>query len=142
MVSRYNATVRVAPLLLVVPLGLAVLAAGVLPPQHVHHRAAAAVTVIHAHFESLHQGDEPSRPGDLHERSVSDSDHDSDGTTVGLGQTVGPSQTLRSDYAPSLLPDSGPLLGLSARYSAVSAACLELALPPPLRNSIPRAPPV
>jgi hypothetical protein len=134
--------VRVAPLLLVVSLGLAVLAAGVLPPEHVHHRADATAPVVHAHFESIHQGDELSRPGDPQERSVSDTDHDSDGTAVGLGQAVGPGQSVRSDYAPSLLPDPVPFVGLNVRNTTLSPACLELALPPPLRHSTPRAPPV
>jgi hypothetical protein len=138
----YTATVRVARLLLIVPLGLAVLAAGALPPQHVHHRADATPAVIHAHFQSIHQGDEPSRRGDLHERSVSDTDEDPDGTTVAVGQTVGPRQTVRSDYAPSLLPEPAPVPGLIKRYATVRPACLELAFPPPLRQSTPRAPPV
>jgi hypothetical protein len=133
--------VRVAPLLLVVPLCVAVLAAGVLPPEHVHHRENAAAAVIHAHFESNHLDDQSDHVPDPHERSVSGSDHDSRETTLGVGQALVPSQTIRSDYAPSLLPGPVPFPGLSARYSTLGTACLELALPPPLRDSIPRAPP-
>jgi hypothetical protein len=120
---------------------MAVLAAGVLPPEHVHHRENTTAAVIHVHFESNHDDDESDHVPDLHERSVSDTDHDSRETTVGVGQALVPSQTVRSDYAPALLPGPVPFLGLSARYSTLSAACLELALPPPLRDSIPRAPP-
>jgi hypothetical protein len=133
--------VRVASLLLVVPLCISVIAAGVLPPEHVHHRENAAAAVIHAHFESNHHDDESDHIPDLHERSVSGTDHDSRETTVGVEQALVSSQTVRSDYAPSLLPGPVPFLGLSARFSTLSAPCLELALPPPLRDSIPRAPP-
>jgi hypothetical protein len=122
-------------------LGLAVLAAGALPPTHLHHLSNAIAPFVHAHFEANHQDDGPSRFGDPHHQSVSGTDHDPDQTTVGLGQAVGASQAMRSDYAPLLVPGAVPSPGLGAPRCTLSQACLERALSPPLRQSSPRAPP-
>jgi hypothetical protein len=140
-VSCYNGVVRVAPLLLIVPLGVAVLAAGVLPPEHVHRHANASAPIIHAHFESNRQGDEFTRQGDPHQRSVSDTSPDPHETTVGLGQAVGPSQTVRSDYAPSLAPEPVTSLGLGACLSTPDYREPWGTPSPPLGQIIPRAPP-
>ncbi len=132
---------RATHLLLVVPLGLAVLAAGVLPLEHLHRQPNATAPFVHSHFGSSHHSGESNHPGDSHQRSVSETDHDPHEATVGLGHTVGLGQTLRSDYAPSLAPDPVTLAGLGASHSVLSAECAERALSPPARQSIPRAPP-
>jgi hypothetical protein len=118
------------------------LAAGVLPSEHVHYQANEIAPLVHAHFESNHQGPESDRRGDPRKRSVSGTSHDHDETAVDLGQAASPSQTVRSDYAPLVLPDTVPLLGLGAPHALLSASCIERALSPPSRQSVPRAPPV
>jgi hypothetical protein len=124
-----------------VTLGLAVLAASVLPPEHVHHHANATAPVIHAHFDSNRQGDESNRQGNPHQRSVSDTDHDPHETTVDVGQALGPSRTVRSDYAPSLVPETMTSLGFGVRLSAPDRRQPPGTPSPPLGQIIPRAPP-
>lgn len=131
-----------APRALVVLLGLAILAAGVLPSEHVHHQANATAPIVHAHVESNQERPESYRRGDPHDRSVSGTAHAQDETAIGLGQAARPSQTVRSDYTPSPLPGPVPSLGLGAPHPILSAECVERALSPPARQGIPRAPPV
>jgi hypothetical protein len=131
----------VTHLLFVVPLGFAVLAAGVLPLEHVHHRADTIAPVIHSHFDSNHQGEESNRQSDSHHRSVYQTHHDSHETAVGLGQTVGLSQTVRSDCAPSLAPETVTLPGPGACLSAPDHRQPGGTPSPPLGEAIPRAPP-
>jgi hypothetical protein len=133
--------VSVVPRLLVVLIGLAVLAAGTLPPTHLHHLSNAVAPFVHAHFEANHRDDGPSRFGDPHQRSVSGTDHDPAQTTVGLGQAVGASPTVRSHYAPLLVCGAVPSPGFGAPRVVGSAPSIERTLSPPSRQSSPRAPP-
>jgi hypothetical protein len=114
-------------------LGLALLAGGVLPPEHLHRSTPTRPQVLHHHFETVRLAAPVAVA-----ISGDDDDH---ATAVEFDRVLAGGPTVASAHQPALLTVPGTLPGLS-RLPAVIGSCepRETPSPPPRRRAA-RAPP-
>lgn len=114
-------------------LGLALLAGGTLPPEHLHRSTPAHPQVLHHHFETVRLG----APFAV-EISGDDDDH---ATAVEFDRVLSDGPRGASAHQPALLTPPPALTDLSSSAAVIGLRePLETPSPPP-RPAAPRAPP-
>lgn len=120
---------------LVVLLAVAVLAIGILPPEHLHHSTATHPQVVHSHLGNSASTSTPPHAGCV---CVDDDDHDS---AVDLDSVMASGPSVPSLQQPAIVPESARAPELWALDAALLAWEPQETPSPPPRPTAPRAPP-
>jgi hypothetical protein len=127
--------VRAVRLSLIVAIGVASLASGILPPEHLHHSLGTRPPVVHSHFEAV-----GSTTGFYHPSSFN-ADEDDHHTAVDIERVMAGGPRAASHRAPALVPAFVPLPTLHAVLGALPARQAAGTPSPTLRLAASRAPP-
>jgi hypothetical protein len=127
--------VRAARLYLITVIGVALLATGTLPPEHLHHSTATRPQVVHNHFGYGRSLTGPPHPCSL---CVDDDDHDA---AVEIGHVIATGPQAHVSGQPALLPASLALPTFQLVVASVPVWDPDEAPSPPPRPTAPRAPP-
>ncbi len=126
---------RAVRLYLIEVIGVALLASGFFPPEHLHHSTATRPPVVHSHFEAVGSTTGPHHPGSL------DADQDDHHTAVDIERVIAAGPRAASPGAPALVPAFAPLPTLHAVLGALPAWEPAGTPSPPPRLAASRAPP-
>jgi len=125
--------VRAVYYFLVATLGLALLASGTLPPEHLHHSTDTRLQVVHSHFERV-------RSSGPHRVTLSDDDDDH-AAAIDLDRVMAGGPTVTSAHQPALVTDPVTVSAPSATLAIVDSREPSETPSPPRPPSPSRAPP-
>ena len=119
---------------LIAVIGVALLASGALPPEHLHHSTAARPPIVHSHLET-------GATAGAHHSSLFDVEGDDHHTAIDLERVIAAGPRAAPRCASALLPASAPLPGLHVVLAALPVAEPDATASPPARPAASRAPP-